>query len=176
LFFIVAMPRQPTRALSERTRWEIVFLKKTKGLSNRAIARALKCSEHGVRCVLKKEAATGQVADLPRSGRPRLLSKKRLAQFDSLIRKNRSATAAQLAVLARKPLRLKISARTAQRERKRLGYQWRRRTKTMALNKFAAVPLTPLIPPLVSGTSSHHLALRVLVRQVRAAKREASSS
>jgi len=124
------------RALSACTHREIIFLKKIKGLSNRAIARALKCSEHGVHCVLKKEAATGQVADLPRSGRPQLLSKKRQAKFDSLIQKNRSATAVQLAVLACKPLWLKILARTAQRERKRLGYQRQRRTKTMALNKF----------------------------------------
>ncbi len=60
------------------------MLKKFKGMSNLAIVRALKCLGNQC-CILKKEVCTGQVVDLPHSGHPRPLSKKWLAQFDSLI-------------------------------------------------------------------------------------------
>lgn len=121
------MARGRKRELSQRQRWEFVHLKKFVHLSNCAVARRVGCNESTVRAILKKESVHGHVDNLPRSGRPRKLSKSQQRRFASLGKHHRAATGKDLAVFVKQKLPMKISPRAAQRERKRLGY--RPRTK-----------------------------------------------
>jgi len=111
------------RELSQHQRWEIVHLKKFVHLTNCAVAWRVGCDESTVWAILKKESVHSHMDNLPRSGRPRKLSKSQQKHFSSLVKHHRAATGKDLAVFAKQKLHMKISPRTAQQERKRLGYR-----------------------------------------------------
>lgn len=60
--------------LTEKERWWIVFLSQRNGKSPTEIAREVGCSRQTVYAVLKKERKTGEIKDLPRTGRKRKLT------------------------------------------------------------------------------------------------------
>ena len=60
--------------LTDKERWWIVFLSQANGKNPTQIAREVGCSRHTVYDVLKKEGKTGDIKDLPRSGRKRKLT------------------------------------------------------------------------------------------------------
>ena len=68
--------------LTIEDRWRIVFLRQGLNLSLRQIARRLHCSPNTLYQVLQRYAATGDVKDLSRSGRPSVMSDKMLADFN----------------------------------------------------------------------------------------------
>lgn len=63
------MPRE----IPIKTRWEIVFCREHLKLTQQEIAHQTGCSQSNVHSILAKYQRTGDVVDLPRSGRKRLL-------------------------------------------------------------------------------------------------------
>jgi transposase len=65
------------KSVSMETKWQAIGMHKS-NLSNREIARRLDISENCVRSTLKKFRDSGSVADKPRSGAPKKLTKRRV--------------------------------------------------------------------------------------------------
>ena len=79
------------------TRYKIVFLKTHTHLSNREIARKVKCSEGTVRYTLKRHRETGEVEERSGRGRKSLLNTQSLKQLDGIIKRRDTATSTELA-------------------------------------------------------------------------------
>jgi transposase len=103
--------------LSAANRHKIVILHKDLHLSLHQIARRVGCSYHTVQHTLQRYAATGEVTDRPRSGRPSVMNFSSLKRLNRLIRSRPSATATSLATALTAHTGQRISPRTIQRAR-----------------------------------------------------------
>ena len=100
------------------TRYKIVFLKTHTHLSNREIARKVKCSEGTVRYTLKRHRETGEVEERSGRGRKSLLNTQSLKQLDGIIKRRDTATSTELADEMIQRTGRRISPRTIRRVRR----------------------------------------------------------
>ena len=109
--------------LTIKDRWRIVFLRQDLKISLRQIARRLHCSPCTVYQVLQLYAATGDVKDLPRSGRPSVMSDNMLAALECITLSNPRLTARELAVRLERRTHRSVSLRNIQPARREcLGF------------------------------------------------------
>jgi transposase len=90
--------------------------------SDREIGREAGCVHTTVSNLRKKWEETGSIEDRPRSGRPHALAPQDQKQLERLIKKKRSANAAELTDDMQRKLRRRINERTIRRERRALGF------------------------------------------------------
>ena len=119
------MPKQgKTRKISDPERWRVIHLFQ-ENYPKKVIARKMGISAKAVREIIKKWDATGQVADLKRSGRPKKIGKRTVRLLRRLILANRQASAAELTSFLKKHLNTAISVKTIRRNLKKIGYMGR---------------------------------------------------
>lgn len=121
LILSLLMPKR----LSVETRWAIIHEWKRKRQSDLAIARQVKASHQQVRRVINKYKKTGDVSDLPRSGRPRKLKEGEVRKM--LHRKPGSSTRRAVKELSRRGSG--VCAKTVALQAKREGLRYRVRKK-----------------------------------------------
>ena len=128
LIFLSPMPGR----LDTETRWAIIREWKRKPRSYRAIGRVLKCNHETVRDVIERYKATGDVAELPRSGRPRILKMGEVKKI--LCNKRRGSTRAAARMLQRER-GLTVSHVTVRAQALREGYCYAIRRKKPLLTQ-----------------------------------------
>lgn len=109
--------------LSLEDRWAIVALHKHIGWKQAKIAAAIKCSQSEVSRLLAKYKETGDVTDLPKSGRKRLLEEEEESPLSKEITEHRQHTSAALRREILSDYGVLLSARTVRRLRKELGFR-----------------------------------------------------
>ena len=77
-----------SKEISNEIKQLVVDLKR-EGHRNCDIQRFLKISEYPIRSILKKFISTGNIENMPRSGRPRKMTKRAESRLLRLVRKNR---------------------------------------------------------------------------------------
>lgn len=111
---------------SHQKRWEIVFLKTHPlgpKLSNQKIADHTGVSLSTVKFWLKRFKKTEDVADLPRSGRPKALSEKEEGVLENLLEKNPNSTSTVLTEKL-KCKNIEVSSRTVRRRLNEMGLKF----------------------------------------------------
>lgn len=113
------------KELDIEKRWAIVSLNKYAKWSQKRIASSLKCTQSGVSTTLKRYTKTGDIKNLRRSGRNRLISTTDPYQniITKCIEKDRQITASGIADAIFKKLNIKISSSTIRRLRFELNYK-----------------------------------------------------
>jgi transposase len=114
-----------TTELSLHQRHAIVALSKYADWKPREIANVIKCSPGSVANTLKRWKDTGDVVDLPRSGRPPKLdiSDPQKNPLTELIKKKRKSTSSQLKNKLSKEYNISVSIQTISRLRNDLGFK-----------------------------------------------------
>jgi transposase len=114
-----------TAPLSTEDRWAIVALSKHTAWNQERIAKQVKCSRREVNYVLSKYRETGDVVDLPRSGRPPLFDTRNKENnfITHTIENNRKSRAKDIKRAAEEQLNISVSVRTIIRLRRQLGYR-----------------------------------------------------
>ena len=103
--------------------WRIAFLRQDLKLSLRQIARRLHCSTNTVCQVLQSYPGTGDVKDLPCSGRSSVMSDNMLATLERAILSNPRLTTRELTVRLERRTHRRVSLRNIQRARREcLGF------------------------------------------------------
>lgn len=116
------LPLPMPRRLDEKTRWAIIIESERKPQSDRALARLFGTNHRTVRAILNKYEATGGVADLPRSGRPRKLEEGRVMK---MLRRNKKKSRREIARRLAREEGVKVHRTTVGRQARREGWVYR---------------------------------------------------
>lgn len=121
----------PSR-LSTETRWAIVVESKRAPQTDSAIAKLFSTNHQTVHNILKRYRETGDVADLPRVGRPRKLKE---GVVSKMIHRNARSSSRVASKMLSRSTGPQVSYRTVQNQAKREGLVYRVRPKKPRLNK-----------------------------------------
>lgn len=122
--------------LPARVKWKIIALMETGTHSKSSIARIVKCDRASVRRIYARYIRTGDIRDLPKSGRPPHLSTETL---EDIFERHRRATSKQLVGIIESETGQHIAASTIRTWRERLGfYGTRRRIPRLRHHHFVA--------------------------------------
>jgi transposase len=108
--------------LSEQKRWSIVSLLKHTSLSQRQIARQLKCHYNTVHNIATLYHSTNKIDQRPRSGRPKKLNMAKRISFRLTLRKHPTATTSELQKFLQKQHNIIVSPSTIKRTRRSLHF------------------------------------------------------
>jgi transposase len=109
--------------MNTQERWFAVAMVESKVASARSVAKLFGTSHTAVNKLVLKFRSFATVANLPRSGRPRLLSDRESRALKAEIRRNPKSTAAELLHFLQRQRSGDVSVDTVRRERLRLGFK-----------------------------------------------------
>jgi transposase len=122
-FFSVSSMQTPNKQRSEYTNStkEAIANMHKEGQSVRSISTTLKISKSGVHDVIARGHQRGSMCNVPRSGRPRILTKKALQQVQLALKRDEIQNPAQAQEFLRSRLQLTVSLTTIRRQLKAIG-------------------------------------------------------
>lgn len=124
----------PSR-LSVKVRWEIVSLSEARQLSSRAIGRQLKVDRRAVADVIKRYQETGDIADLPRTGRPRTTTPQQDKSLIRFVRRHPEKSSIKVAANLKEKTGVNLSASIVRRRLVAAGLKAHPYTSKPALTK-----------------------------------------
>jgi transposase len=113
--------------LSTRTKWEIVFLathNRGPKLSPKQISKEVRCGESTVKFWLKRFRETGDVEELPRSGRPRKTTEEEDEVIVGAVKEDDEVLIKDIATKLKRQ-RIEISPSTIRRRLVEAGVEWK---------------------------------------------------
>jgi transposase len=116
-------------------RWLAIALVEELGQSHRAVAKRMGVPHNTIDHLVAKHKRTGEVEDIPRSGRPRTLTPRQRNSLTAAIQVDPRASAATLQRALVRRIATRVSERTVRRERRRAGFVPRRPPPKPALTQ-----------------------------------------